>query len=109
MANLDAQILADLNTSFLRVENGFGTSALLAPTGTVRTVPVATGIAVVGIFDDGTAEGDQRGGPRWWGNGATGYEIGRYLTVTGQGTFLIEAIRPEGDGRLFSCLLGLVT
>lgn len=104
MANLDAQIATDLADTLLRVDNGWGTNALLAASGAVA-VPVATGTAVVGIFDDVSSPGDERVGPTWWGAVSDGYHLGRFLTVTGEGTFQIAAMQRDGDGRVCECLL----
>lgn len=104
MSNLDPQIATDFAGSFLRVDNGFATNGLLGASG-VTTVPLTTGTSVVGIFDRPTVTAGARGGPRWWCHEADGYAIGRYLTVTGEGTFQIAAINPEDDGHILSCLL----
>ena len=107
MSNLDAQIALDLSASFLRIETGFATTGLLAAAG-ARAIPVTTGTVVAGILDIETAQGE-RVGPRWWGRESDGYAHGLYLTVTGEGTFMVAAPRPEGDGRLVGCYLRRVT
>jgi len=103
MTNLDAQIAKDLTASFFRVDNGFATNGSLGTT-TARAIPVVGGTAVRGIFDTATLEGD-RAGPRWWAQSVDGYEIGQYLTVTGQGTYMLAGLRPEGDGQLLEIYL----
>jgi hypothetical protein len=108
MSNLDAQIALDLSASFFRVETGFATTGLLAAAASARDVPVTTGTVVTGILDIETAQGE-RVGPRWWGRESDGYAHGLYLTVTGEGTLMVAAPRPEGDGRLVGCYLRRVT
>ena len=109
MANLKAQIAADLSNSFLRIERGFASAALLAATVSDRSVPVTTGVVVAGIFDAETQGGGDREGPRFWCAAATGFEFGRHLTVTGEGTFRIEARRPGDAGDLLELYLARVT
>lgn len=99
-----AQSVADLDASFLRTDMGWGTFGLLAATGDV-SVPVTAGTTVKGIFDRPTSAGDERDGPTWWGAVSDGYQIGSFLTVTGEGTYQIAAMQRDGDGRLAECLL----
>lgn len=124
--NLDGQVAADLAATFFRLEDvptqretdlcdsffrlnmGWATNAILGASGDT-SIPLTAGTAVVGIFDDGTVEGGDRGGPRWYCKASDGYVTGLYLTVTGQGTYQLDSISPEGDGLVFECLLSLRT
>jgi len=99
---------ADLSDAFFRIDMGWAENASVATLGDT-TVPVSGGTAVIGIFDDHTVEGGERGGPKWWCKESDGYVIGLYITIGARGTYRIEAIQPRDDGLLLECLLEFIS
>lgn len=104
MGNLDAQLATDLASTFFREDHGWAKGALLGASGDL-SVPLTTGTVVTGIFDLETFDPDGREGPAFWGRTADGYISGLFLTVTGEGTFIIDGVQKEDDGTVCRCVL----